>query len=60
MFFVISQENASGGQRDPLTDVGIPDRDRQKLIREQNCLSAVSGTCLQWLPLNEYFRYLGC
>ena len=42
VFFVIKKESSSD-RKDPLTEVGKPDRDRQKLLREQYVLKHVSN-----------------
>ena len=42
VFFVIGKENTGGLQRpDPLTEEGLVDRDRQKLLREQYVLKEI-------------------
>lgn len=41
VFFTVRKENSAETQK-PLNVQGKPDRDRQKLIREQNVLKAVS------------------
>ncbi len=41
VFFVIKKENHSSGQHDALNEEGSQDRDRQKLLREQNVLKEV-------------------
>lgn len=43
VFFTIHKENASGHLPDPISEEGNPDRDRQKLLREQNVLKEVSS-----------------
>ena len=41
MFFVICKENPGGQRPDPLLEEGHPERDRQKLLREQYVLKEV-------------------
>lgn len=41
MYFVIVKENPGGQRPDPFDLEGTPDRDRQKLIREQDVLKEV-------------------
>ena len=44
IFFVIGKETSQSTQRpSALTEEGEPDRDRQKLIREQEILKEVRG-----------------
>ena len=44
IFFVIGKETSQSTQRpSALTEEGEPDRDRQKLIREQEVLKEVRG-----------------
>ncbi len=41
MFFVIGKENQGAQRPDALDEAGTPDRDRQKLLREQYVLKEV-------------------
>ena len=41
VYFVICKENPGGQRPDPITLEGVPDRDRQKLVREQDVLKEV-------------------
>ncbi len=41
MFFVIGKENQGAQRPEALTEAGTPDRDRQKLLREQYVLKEV-------------------
>jgi len=42
VFFVILKENIGWQRGDALTEKGTPDRDRQKLLQDQNVLKEVS------------------
>jgi len=44
VFFVIMKENIGGQRRDAISEEGTPDRDRQKLLREQNVLKEVGAS----------------
>ena len=46
VFFVINKENPGAQRPDPLVEEGIVDRDRQKLIREQDVLKEVGVASL--------------
>ena len=53
VFFVICKENTGGLQRpDPLTEEGLVDRDRQKLLREQYVLKQIFN--LLSIPIKGY------
>ena len=52
MFFVINKENPGAQRPDPLVEEGIVDRDRQKLIREQDVLKEVGGAGLTYHDTN--------
>lgn len=41
VYFVICKENPGGQRPDPITLEGVPDRDRQKLVREQDVLKEI-------------------
>ncbi len=41
VFFVIGKENQGAQRPEALTEAGTPDRDRQKLLREQYVLKEV-------------------
>ena len=41
VYFLICQEDPGGNRPDPLKQEGEPNRERQKLIREQNVLKEV-------------------
>ena len=45
VFFMIHKENPGAQRPDPLVEEGVVDRDRQKLIREQDVLKEVGGAC---------------
>ena len=42
---MIHKENPGTQRPDPLVEEGVVDRDRQKLIREQDVLKEVGGAC---------------
>jgi len=42
---MIHKENPGAQRPDPLVEEGVVDRDRQKLIREQDVLKEVGGAC---------------
>jgi len=45
VFFMIHKENPGAQRPDPLVEEGVVDRDRQKLVREQDVLREVGGAC---------------
>ena len=52
IFFVIGKETSQSTQRpSALTEEGEPDRDRQKLVREQEVLKEVRGRREGWVKV---------
>ncbi|XP_064398624.1 inositol 1,4,5-trisphosphate receptor type 2-like isoform X2 [Halichondria panicea] len=51
VFFVIGKENQGAQRPEALTEAGTPDRDRQKLLREQYVLKEIFG--LLRIPMNR-------
>ncbi len=59
VYFVIGKENPGGQRPDPFDLEGNPDRDRQKLIREQDVLKEVSVANLSLLCLTSRPSLIG-